>query len=115
MLPPLKKTDGHLNPYSFNATELLNQSRAYFPWPGQYIFVGGIRVKVLKVEVDDNIILKPGLFDCTYGSMLLGTKNGTIRLLRVQPEGKKPISDQDLINSFKSKNIEILLNKDDYA
>lgn len=113
--PTIKKSDGHLNPFSFGASELLNQSRAYYPWPGQYIFISGIRIKILKIEVDSSTTLEPGVFDVTYGSMLLGTKSGTIRLSKVQPEGKKPISDKDLINSFKNKNTELVLNKDDYA
>ncbi len=112
--PTIKKQDGLIDPFKYSAKEIFNQSKAFSPWPGQFIFLNDQRLKVNKVEVFPKV-LSPGDFSIDYGALLLGTKEGTIRLSEVQPEGKKSQTDKDLLNSFKSKGISPLLNKEHYV
>ena len=45
--------------------------------------------------------LKPGEVSIKQGYLLIGTKDSTIRLSKIQLEGKKACSDIELINGLK--------------
>lgn len=100
--PTLKKEDGHLNFAEKSFDELFNKVRALKPWPGTYCFLNGKRLKVLEVQPDEQK-LSPGELSMAFGTLVLGTNTGSIRLSRVQLEGKKQCSDAELINGLKNK------------
>lgn len=111
--PTISKNDGLINPFADNQEQIINKSRAYSPWPGLFIFFNGHRVKVHKVSKYD-LDLGAGEINTEYGALILGSRNGSLRLEEVQPEGKKTISDKDFLNGFKSRNEILVLDKDHY-
>jgi methionyl-tRNA formyltransferase len=107
--PTLKKEDGFLDFTNSTIAKIKNQIRALDPWPGTYCLLNQQRLKVFAVEILDKNI-NPGKTSCDFGQLLVGTLDGTLRLLSVQLEGKKICSDQELLNGLKNKGGEIIIN-----
>jgi methionyl-tRNA formyltransferase len=82
MTRPLKREDGRLDPHK-SAAELERQIRAYQPWPGSWLEIGGERVVVWRAQVVD---------DASEGAVALPTVQGTLELLEVQPAGGRRMS-----------------------
>ena len=99
--PTLKKEDGLLRFTEKTVNEILNLIRALEPWPGTYCFLNGKRLKVLLAEPYHSKIA-PGKAKNDLGSLIVGCTDGTLRLIEVQLEGKKPCSDKELLNGIKT-------------
>ena len=100
--PLLKKKDGLLFFREQTAQSVSRQVRAFDPWPGTYCFINGVRLKVLEVE-ENSKKLSPGEINTEEKYLLIGCFEGTLRLKKVQLEGKKVTSDFDFINGLKNK------------
>jgi methionyl-tRNA formyltransferase len=77
------KEDGRVD-WTKPAVEIERQVRAFDPWPGAFTFLGEMMLKLWRVELAD-VKLEPGELkgDC------VGAGEGGLRLLEVQPAGKK--------------------------
>jgi methionyl-tRNA formyltransferase len=106
--PTLKKEDGLLRFKDKAVSQVLNLIRALDPWPGTYCFLNGKRLKVLAAE-KYHANTAPGKALNDMGSLVVGCLDGSLRLMEVQLEGKKPCSDRELLNGIKT---EIILNSD---
>jgi methionyl-tRNA formyltransferase len=82
MTRPLKREDGRLDPHK-SAAELERQIRAYQPWPGSWLEIGGERVVVWRAQVVDH---------APEGALVLPTVEGTLQLMEVQPAGGRRMS-----------------------
>ncbi len=100
--PTLKKEDGWLDFANQSVDSLINRFRATDPWPGSYAFLSGKRLKVLSLERIDHK-LATGKIINHHNTLLVGCLDGSIRLTRVQLEGKKPTTDIELLNGFKAE------------
>lgn len=107
--PTIKKEDGFLNFKESDFNKIKNQIKAFDPWPGTYCFLNNMRLKVFEIEKLPRS-LKPGETSIDHGHLSVGTKDGAIRLAKVQLEGKKVCSDTELLNGLKNKGGEIILN-----
>ena len=107
--PTLKKEDGFLDFKNSTSEKILNQIRALDPWPGTYCFLNQQRLKIYEVSVCNRKI-SPGKTCLEFGELSVGTKDGALRLLSVQLEGKKICSDHELLNGLKNKGGEININ-----
>lgn len=103
--PTLKKDDGFLQFDNKNYIEIFNQIRALNPWPATYFYMGKTRVKVLESQASD-LSLEPNKIDISQNNLIVGCKKGSIRLSRVQLEGKKECSDIELLNGLKNKDFD---------
>lgn len=65
------------------------------PAPGAWTTFRGERLKVLEVELTDEDDLSPGELRTTKSSVVVGTGSKVLRLLAVQPQGKKPMAAAD--------------------
>jgi methionyl-tRNA formyltransferase len=86
--PPLRKTDGVID-WHRSAVEINNRIRGLYPWPCAYTFVDGKILKIIKARVLDgsgepSVVVKRDKSD-----LIVGTGEGLLSLLQVQPEGKK--------------------------
>lgn len=88
--PPFKKEDGRVD-WSRTARELYNFVRGMHPWPGAYCRIDSDRVKLLKVEPMGGEA-RPGEIRTTGGSLLVGTGEGLLSIVEIQPEGKRPMT-----------------------
>ena len=98
--PTLKKEDGWLDFANHKTQDIINRFRATEPWPGSYAFISGKRLKVLEIETCDKNI-NPGKIENFHSNLIVGCLDGSLRLSRVQLEGKKATTDIDLLNGLK--------------
>lgn len=93
--PMLKKEMGKID-FGKTAEEIHNLVRGLNPWPMAYTFFDGKSIKIHEAKEIEG-------FSGTEGTLLdekrfiVGTKNGAIELITVQPEGKNKMSGADFI------------------
>lgn len=107
--PTLKKEDGFLNFADSNYYDIHNRVRALIPWPGTWCKLNGKRLKVFKVQKSLKTV-ECGKIDTSEGNLIIGCKDGTLRLIDVQLEGKKRCSDSALLNGLKNSTTEFSIN-----
>ncbi len=102
----IKKEDGLVN-WSKSASETYNQWRAYINWPSVYTFFKDktntkSRLKLIEIEVT-NINQKPvgQVFTDESKNIYIACSEGSIKLIRVQPENSKVISASEFLNGYK--------------
>lgn len=100
--PTLKKEDGFLDFAEKDSNSILNLIRALDPWPGTYCMLNGKRLKVLAAE-KYHAKVPTGKAKNDMGSLVVGCKDGSLRLSEVQLEGKKACSDRELLNGIKTE------------
>jgi methionyl-tRNA formyltransferase len=102
--PILKKDDGRLD-FAMPARAVHNRVRAMVPWPGAKAMLQGKTIKVLETSLVDEKS-EAMLTEGAPGQVLIADKHGVIvqcrgltrvRLVRVQLEGKKPVSASDWV------------------
>jgi len=95
----LSKEDGRIQ-WTSSAREINHRIRGFQPWPVCYLELGKdtgrwLRVYRARVEAAPG---EPGRVLSTSGEgPLVGTGDGSLRLLEVQPEGKKRMSGSALV------------------
>ena len=113
--PTINKQDGLINPLVESAKAIYNKFRAYYPWPGVFLYIEDkTRLKLVKISPSSDQV-EPGKFSTDKGSILLGTREGSIKLETIQLDGKKAVSDLDFINTLKSKKSNLTLDRSYYA
>ncbi|MBR6657163.1 MAG: methionyl-tRNA formyltransferase [Oscillospiraceae bacterium] len=93
--PMLKKEMGEID-FAKTAEEIHNLTRGLNPWPMAYTFLDGKSVKIHEAKVAEGFSGEEGtLLD--EKRFVVGTKNGAIEFITVQPEGKNKMSGADFI------------------
>ena len=93
--PMLKKEMGEID-FGKTAEEIHNLVRGLNPWPTAFTFLDGKTIKVHEAKAVEG-------FSGTEGELLdekrfvVGTKNGAVEFITVQPEGKNKMSGADFI------------------
>ncbi len=98
----ISKNDARIDPEKENAEEILNKLRAFTKWPGIYMDFQNKRLKILHAKASKEKV-DPGQLKDIDGNLILGTKKESIKLFKVQMEGKKPVAAKDFINGFLKK------------
>ncbi len=80
--------------WSRSAEELARLVRGAYPEPGAWTTYDGERFRVLLAD-DCDESLPLGVIDARRREVLVGTGQGSLRLLTVQPVGKKPMPGPD--------------------
>ncbi|WP_028842252.1 methionyl-tRNA formyltransferase [Thermodesulfovibrio yellowstonii] len=97
--PQLKKDDGKIN-WNNSAKKIFNLVRGTYPWPCAYSFLKDERVKIIKTEVLEGNAA-PGLIIKAKNELIVGTQEGLLRILLIQPEGKKIMTAKEFISGRK--------------
>ncbi len=92
--PPLKKEDGHLD-FTRSAVELERRIRALTPWPGAFALWHGQPLKVLRAALAEGVAGEPGKVMPLPNGVAVACADGALRLLDVQPAGKRAMSAAD--------------------
>jgi methionyl-tRNA formyltransferase len=89
--PKISKADGWID-WAWPTGRIINRVRGFQPWPGAYFVHRGQTIKVWKVERAEGAG-RPGEVLAVRGAgPVVATGDGAVRLLEVQPEGKKIMS-----------------------
>ena len=104
--PRLKRTDGNIN-FERSAAEIVNQIRAFQPWPGTFTSwtpqgKSELRLIIHQATVDtdqpENESLSPGeVIVSDKQNLIIQTGAGQLSLIKVQPAGKKPMAVADYL------------------
>lgn len=87
----LTRADGNIN-WRRAAEQIERQIRAYSPWPTSWTTRSGHRLVVHAAEVGPELPgSQPGSIIIDYRHILVACGQGTLRLVDVQPEGRKPM------------------------
>lgn len=91
--PPLKAGEGNID-WSRSSESIDRMVRALDPRPGAYTFFRGMRIKIWKIRVTDVPPEdEPGtLMNMGKEGFLVNTGTGCVRVVTVQPEGKRRMS-----------------------
>jgi methionyl-tRNA formyltransferase len=91
MAPLLKKGDGLID-WHLSAQEIHDRVRGLSPWPGAYSSLDKTMVKIIASGVLDGTG-EPGLlYERDKNTLVAGTGSGLLRIMSIQPEGKKPMT-----------------------
>ncbi|MGF1726451.1 methionyl-tRNA formyltransferase [Photobacterium nomapromontoriensis] len=96
----LSKEEAQID-WTMSAEAIERCIRAFNPWPMSYFTVAEQNVKVWKSSIDsDNQGKAPGtILAADKQGILVATGEGALRLIELQPPGKKAMQVQDLLNS----------------
>ena len=97
---PLRRADGRLDP-SKTAAELERQVRAYQPWPGTFFETPEGRVIVWRASAIPGSADPGALVPTASGNPALGTTDGLLEMVEVQPAGGRRMSGAELVRGRK--------------
>ena len=84
-----------------SAEQIYNQFRGLTPWPGIWTTYGLKRLKLLEIKPSTNSI-PPGTISVLEQKLFIGCGNGSLELLEVQLEGKKPMTSAVFMNGYRN-------------
>ncbi len=92
----IKKVDGQID-WQQPATQIERMTRAYAPWPSAFTMRGGQPLKIWQAKAVDGHA-KPGVVvDSPYGPAV-GTGEGLLLLVEIQPAGKRRLNAKSYVN-----------------
>jgi methionyl-tRNA formyltransferase len=101
----LTRDDGIID-WTLPATRLHNLVRGLHPWPHAHTTLGGTRFIVLRSAVEDvgaepappGAPAAPGsIVEAAGDDLRVATGEGTLQLLQIQPEGKRPMAAREFL------------------
>jgi methionyl-tRNA formyltransferase len=95
----ITKEDGHIN-WMKSATEIYNQFRAYYEWPGIFAMYDGKRLKILDCQALPELTstATPGTVIVQDHIVMISCGSGSLQIITVQLEGKQPTLVNDFLN-----------------
>ena len=103
LAPILKKEDGRMD-FSRTASELLNRMRGFRPWPGAFTTFRTKNLQVQRAEAARAGGLAAGTVAVEGTHLIAGCGQDTaLRLIEVQPDGKRRMTAQEFINGYHPK------------
>jgi methionyl-tRNA formyltransferase len=100
LAPPLKKEDGLID-WELTAEDIHNRVRGLSPWPGAFSFLNGGLVKVLETQVVTGSAGPGMLTSQGKDSLAVGTGKELLRIVSIQPEGKRPMSAAEFLRGHR--------------
>ena len=95
----LTKEDGRID-WSMGAEQIARRIRGYMPWPGTYTYWSDKMLKVIEASSDDQDDANPPgtVVESDAGDRtIISTGRGTLRVSRLQLEGRRPASAREFL------------------
>ncbi|HMO03272.1 MAG TPA: methionyl-tRNA formyltransferase [Kiritimatiellia bacterium] len=89
--PKISKMDGWID-WAWPSARIVNRVRGFQPWPCAYIVHQGQTIKVWRAEAADGAGRPGEVLSVRGDGPVVAVGEGAVRLLEVQPEGKKIMS-----------------------
>lgn len=100
LAPIINKEDGHLD-FAKPAVDLERRVRAFTPWPGAFTGFGGGRLKVHRAQVGTGRGAPGTVLSASAEGLEVACGEGSLRLLEVQPEGKRVMKASEFLSGHK--------------
>ncbi len=94
----LTRDDGRID-WTKSSSDIYNQYRALTPWPGLWTTWNGKRLKLLRLLPNEKKS-SPGLVTSDGDLLTVGCGTGSIRILELQLEGKKPMTSSVFVHGY---------------
>ncbi len=104
--PKIKKENCYIN-WNQSTDTVYNFIRGLSSEPGARTRFRGQELKILAVEKSNDRI-PPGTIKVTGKLLLVGTADGSVSILKLQPPNKRPQTGIDFINGFRPNDGEVL-------
>lgn len=98
--PMLSKEMSHID-FNKSAREIKNLIYGLNPWPSARIMLAGNDIKLLGCEVCDRQDLEIGQVYADKKELIIGCHDGSVKITRLQKQGKKPMNTSDFLNGVK--------------
>ncbi len=82
------------------AREIHNLIRGLSPYPAAFFERNGKIYKVFSSEVVEQPLLEPGEIRSTKKELFIGTKDNTLKILEIQPEGRKRMKADEFLRGY---------------
>ena len=82
------------------AEQIERMVRAFVPWPVAWVVINGKKAKIFDVKINEEKVLKPKEFSTKDLELSIGTKKGTIEILKLQIEGKRVMDVKEFLNGI---------------
>jgi methionyl-tRNA formyltransferase len=94
----LTREDGVVD-WTCSASAIHNQIRGLYPWPHAFSFVDGRRLILLRSAIEPGGCADPPgtVIEAAGDRLIVATGDGMLRLISVQPEGKRALSARDFL------------------
>jgi methionyl-tRNA formyltransferase len=93
--PPLKKEDGQIL-WSRTAVEISSMVRGMYPWPCAYCYFQHERIKITRARASAGSGI-PGKIEKADGELIVGTGEGFLTIIELQPEGKRLMRTEEFL------------------
>jgi methionyl-tRNA formyltransferase len=100
LAPLLRKEDGVID-WNLPAWEIHNRVRGLTPWPGAYGSLNGKIIKIIGSEVVAGSGEPGKLYQDVDNTLTVGAGSGRLRILTIQPEGKKPMTAAEFLRGHR--------------
>lgn len=97
--PKIKKETCKIN-WEKSAEEIHNLIRGLSPYPDAFFRLNEKNYKVYKSEISDCTKLKPFEIEQTKSEIFIGSTTTAIKILELQPEGRKRMSTEDFLRGY---------------
>lgn len=99
----LTKEDGRID-WTLPAVVLRNRIRGFTPWPGCFCEMpDGLRLKILRAAVEQKSGTPGEILEADGTGLLVAAGEGSLRLLDVQPAGKKVMDGASYLRGYSPK------------
>ena len=97
----LSKEDGRID-WTAGADRLAMQVRAYASWPGSFTDMNGKRLKVLEATAEQGRSAEPAgrVLSMPDGRVGVASGSGVLVLHRLQLEGRRPVSVDEMVSGY---------------
>ena len=96
----IKKEDSYLN-FNQTAKEVYGKIRAFNPNPGAKCFIKGELVKILEAEVENTYYNYGKVGEVLDNKLLISCKLGSVKLIKIQRQGRRAMSAAEVLNGWK--------------
>jgi methionyl-tRNA formyltransferase len=100
MAPLLKKDDGRID-WTMSAKKIHDRVRGLSPWPGAHGWLNGKLIKIIGTEAVKGSGEPGVLYESGKDGLTIGTGSGLLRIVAIQPEGKKPMSAAEFLRGHR--------------
>jgi len=97
---PLEKKDGRID-WSKSSHEIFNFIRGMFPWPGAFSYFRDRYIKILEAAPGKGSGIPGRISSLSSDTFQVGTGNGLMSILKVQPEGKSALDARSFMNGYR--------------
>ena len=97
--PKITKDTCKIN-WEKSAEEIHNLIRGLSPFPGAFFVHNDKQYKIFKSDIVNSPQLRPAEINQTKKELFVGTNNGTIQILEIQPEGRKRMTTEEFLRGY---------------